>query len=171
VAITSLYCDAGRHHHGFGGGGGPVVHGGIRHFHAGEAGHLGLELEQHLQRALAHLSLIGRVGRQELRSLDEVVHCGGDVVAVSAGTHEERPLSGRAVPPGHCRERALNRHLGPPLRQVHQPLDEAALGNVGEEVVNPRCADALEHQRPVVVGQRVVSHGSCPFTRSRTQQR
>jgi hypothetical protein len=53
--------DAVRHQHGLGGGGRAVIHGGIRHLHAGQHGHLGLEFEQVLQRALGDFRLIRRV--------------------------------------------------------------------------------------------------------------
>ena len=62
-----------RHQHRLAGAGRAVIHRGVRDLHGGEVRDLGLELEQILQRALRDLGLIGRVARQELGALDEVV--------------------------------------------------------------------------------------------------
>ncbi len=75
---------------GFGGRGGAVIHRGIGHIHAGQQGHLGLELEQILQRALRHFRLVGRVGGEELAALDQVIDRGRDMVPIGAGAQEAR---------------------------------------------------------------------------------
>ena len=64
--------DAHRHHDRFRGRRGAVIHRGVRHIHAGQQRHLGLELEEILQRALRHLRLVRRVGGQKLAALDQV---------------------------------------------------------------------------------------------------
>jgi hypothetical protein len=51
---------------------------------------LGLEFEQHLQRALRDFRLIGRVGGQELAALDQVIDAGRDMVAIGPCPQEER---------------------------------------------------------------------------------
>ena len=71
---------------------------GVGDRHAGQRRHLGLELEQGLQRALGDLRLVGRVAGQELRPLDDVVDAGRHMVAIGPGAAEERP--GR--PPAGC---------------------------------------------------------------------
>ena len=92
---------------------------GVGHRQAGQGRDLGLELEQHLQRALGDLRLVGRVAGQELRALDDVVDAGRHVVAIGAGAAEERPRAGRR---GCCaasaRQRALDLQLALVRRQV-----------------------------------------------------
>ncbi len=87
-----------------------VVHGGVGDLHAGEVRDLGLELEQVLQRALRNLRLVGRVGGQELRALDQVIDGRRDVMAIGAGADEERHRAGGDVLRRHARrERARPR--------------------------------------------------------------
>ena len=69
---------------------GAVIERGIGHLHAGQQRHLALELEQHLQRALAHLRLVRRVGGQELAAHQQLIDAGRDVVAIGAGAEEAR---------------------------------------------------------------------------------
>ena len=82
-----------RHQHGLGGGGRAVIHRGVGDLHAGQVRDLGLELEQHLQRALRHFRLVGRVGGQPFGALDQVIDGRRDVVAIGAGADEERPVA------------------------------------------------------------------------------
>ena len=109
------------HHHRLGAGGRAVVHRGVGHLQAGQGRDLGLELEQHLQRALGDLRLVGRVAGQEFRALDEVVDAGRHVVAIGAGAAEERarapPARFRA---GQRRQRPLDLQLAGVRRQVDQ---------------------------------------------------
>ena len=79
-----------RHQHSLTGRRRAVIHGGVGHLHAGQPAHLGLELEQNLQRALADLGLVRRVGGQELRALDQVIDARRHMVLVGAGADEER---------------------------------------------------------------------------------
>ncbi len=90
--------DAVRHQDGFRRGGRAVVHRGVGRLHAGQGGDLGLELEGGLQGALGDLGLIGRVGGQELRALDQMIDRRRDVMAVGAGAAEEGPApAGRFI--------------------------------------------------------------------------
>ena len=95
-----------RHQHRLGGGGRAVVHGGVGDLHAGEVRDLRLELEEILQRALRDLRLVGRVGGQELRALDDVVDRRRHMMAVGAGADEERPVAGRMVLRGEAAQDA-----------------------------------------------------------------
>ena len=65
-----LACQASGHEHGFGGTGRAVIKRRIGDIHAGDLGHLRLELKQHLQRALRDLRLVGRICRKPFRTLD-----------------------------------------------------------------------------------------------------
>jgi hypothetical protein len=114
--------DPGGHHHRLGGGGGAVIERGVGHFHAGQGRDLGLELEQHLQRALGDLGLVGRVAGQEFRPLDDVVDRGRHMVAIGPRPHEERAFRGRAVAARQGQHLALDLQLAGVERQVHRVL-------------------------------------------------
>ncbi len=79
-----------RHQHGLRRRRRAVVHGGVGDLHAGQHRDLRLELVEILQRALRDFRLIGRVGGQELRALDQVIDSGRHVVLVGARANEER---------------------------------------------------------------------------------
>ena len=147
--------DAVRHQDRFAGRGRAVVHGGVGDLHPGQVRHLRLELEEILQRALRDLRLVGRVGGEELRALDDVVDGGRHVVAIGARADEERPVAGGAV---LRRERAHDaRHfkLGASLRQIERLLQPLRRRYVGEEVVDFADADLRQHVGAVLgrVGQ------------------
>ena len=82
------------HEHGFGGRGRAVPHGGVRDFHSRELAHQRLKFEDRLQRALADLRLIRRVGSEEFAALDQrvrdhraqvVVHARAEKAGIPAG--------------------------------------------------------------------------------------
>ena len=66
-----------------------------------------LELEERLQRALARLGLIGRVGGNELRAVGNRAHGGGDEVVVDAPAEEGHGLLGGGVARGDGGELTL----------------------------------------------------------------
>ena len=151
------------HRDRFPAGGGTVVHRRVRHRAAEQPRDLGLELEQHLQRALGYLRLVGRVGGEELAALDQVIDGSRDVVAICPGTEEERRLPGGKVLRRELGHVPLDRHF----RRVHRqaldwPGESCRFGYVGEEVVDRLDADHIEHRRPVGIGQGEVAH-SDPF--------
>jgi hypothetical protein len=86
-----------RHQHSFSRRRGAVIHRGVGDLHAEKMGDLGLELEQHLQGALRHLRLVGRVGCKPLGPLDQVIDRGGHVVAIGTGTDEEWAIGAGAI--------------------------------------------------------------------------
>ena len=92
-------------------GGGAVVERGVGNIHAGELSHLGLELEQHLQRALGDFGLVRGVGGQKLRALDEVIHRGRHMVSIGPGAAEEGPRPRRPITSGKLEQIALDLHL------------------------------------------------------------
>lgn len=110
--------DAVGHQDRLGRPGRAVIHGGIGDLHPGECGHLGLELEQILQRALGDFGLVGSVAGQEFGALDQMVDARRNMVLVGAGTAEERHRARRHIAPGHAAEDALHFHLALVPRQV-----------------------------------------------------
>ena len=142
--------DAMGHQHGLAAAGRAVVHGGVRNFHAGEVGHLRLELEQHLQRALRDFRLVGRVARQKFRALDEMVDARGHMVPVSPCADEERRGASRDVARGHAREHALDVEFALAARQIERRLQQLVGGHVGKERVDVCGADAREHILAIV---------------------
>ena len=151
------------HHHGFGAGRGPVVKRGVRHVHAGDQRHLGLELEQVLQRALGDFRLIRRVRGQELAALDQVIDRGRDMMAIGPGPQEARHAAGGNVLRGHRRDRPLDFHLAGMGRQ---PLDRGRqpgrLRHVAEQAVDRGHAYGGEHRPAVGLGQGQVTHQCRP---------
>ena len=93
--------DAIGHHYRFGAGAGTLVHRGVGSLHARQQRDLGLKLEQHLQRALADLGLVGRVRRKKLAALNQMIDRGRNVVAVGAGTEKERHRTGGDIARRH----------------------------------------------------------------------
>ncbi len=147
------------HHHRLGAGGGAVVHRGVGHRQAGQGRHLGLELEQHLQRALGDLRLVGGVAGQEFRALDDVVDAGRHMVAIGPRPAEERPCPRRPVPGRQGRQAALHRKLAGVGRQVDGPLASGGGGHIHEQLVDGGGADDGQHFGAVVGGEGQVAHG------------
>ena len=73
------------HQHGFAERRAAVVDRGIGNVHAGQGGHHRLVFVDELQRALAGLGLVRRVGGHELAAAGHVPDGGGNVVVVAAG--------------------------------------------------------------------------------------
>ena len=86
------------HEHGLGHRRAAVVKAGVGDLHAGELGDQRLVLECGLERSLAGLGLVGRVGRVELAARGQVVDHGGDEVIVAAAAQEADALVGPLVP-------------------------------------------------------------------------
>ena len=121
AAATGPPCRAGDalgHQHRFGGGGRAVIHRGVGHLHAGEQRHLGLEFEQILQRALRDFRLIGRVGGEKFRTLDQMIHRRRHMMPVGARAAEERRRPGRHILRRQLDKRALDFQLALRVRQV-----------------------------------------------------
>ncbi len=140
-------------------GGRPVIHGGIGNGAAIEARHLRLELEQHLQRALRDLRLVGRVGGQELAALDQVIDGRRHVVAIGPRPAVEgRVVCGKVLlrQPPHV---LFDCHFGGVQRQAFDGSVEVMLGrHIGEQGIDGGGADSLQHRRAVIVGQGEVAH-------------
>ncbi len=156
--------DAVRHHHRLGAGGGAVVHRGVGHIHARKQRDLRLELEQHLQRALRHLGLVGRVGGQELAALDQVIDRSRHVMAIDAGADEARNRACGQVLRCHGGECALDLELALSLRQIEETVEARGLRHIGEERVDRGHADRCQHRLAVGGGEGQVAHQPSPST-------
>ncbi len=60
-------------------------------------GHVGLEVEEHLEGALRDLGLVGRVGGQELRPGHDRLHGGGNLVVIKPRSQKAGPVGNRLV--------------------------------------------------------------------------
>ena len=155
-----------RHQHGLSRRGGTVVHRGVGNLHPGQERHLGLKLIKILQRALRDFRLIRRVGGKKFRTLDQMIHRGRNMMAISAGAAEERHRAGRNIARGHACHRAFDIHFALRVRQIELGAgDDGFLRNTGEQGINIGHADLRQHLRPVGRGKRQIAHQS-PFTNS-----
>jgi hypothetical protein len=96
---------------------GAVVQGGVGDLHAGQAADHALVFVEHLQRALAGLGLVGRIGRVELAAGGDLPHRRRDMVLVGAGADE---VQRRAVLAGAFQHELGDGHLRQPFRRVLQ---------------------------------------------------
>ena len=123
--------DALGHQHGFCGRRRAVIHRGVGDFHAGEKCHLRLEFKKVLQCALRDFRLIGRVGGEEFRTLDQMIDSGRNMVAICACAAEERHRSsGRALRGASAAKRAFDSQARLWYRadRMRQRLTTAAFG-------------------------------------------
>src|SRR5262249_7263731 len=125
---------------------------------------LGLELEQHLQRALRDLRLVGRVRGQELTALDQVIDRRRHVMAIDAGADEARNRARDDVLGGHGGERALDLELALGLREIEQAVEARGSGHIGKERIDRGDADRREHRLAVGYGEGQVAHQPSPST-------
>ena len=154
--------DAARHHGGLCARCGAVIHRGIGDLHAGEGCNLRLEFEHRLQRALRDFRLVGRVGCEEFRALDDVVYAGRNVVLVSAAADEERAIRGRAVLACELRHVAFDLHLAGMIGQAFDRAFQAGRSrHIAIEIVYRLRADGLQHRRTVVWREGEVAHRLC----------
>ena len=150
------------HQHRLAARGRAVVHRGVRDLHSGQRGHLGLELEQDLQRALRDFRLIGRVAGQEFGTLDEMIDGRRNVPPIGARAEKKRNRSGGDAAIGDRRHRALDRHLALRERHVEKTLNPLVGRNVGEQRFDVRDADAGQHRLAFARVERQVAHGFRP---------
>ena len=155
-----------RHQHGFGRRGGAVVHGGVGDLHGCQHRHLRLELEQVLQRALRDLGLVGRVGGEKFRALDQVIHRRRHVMLVGARADEERHRPGRHVLLRHPAQDALHFKLALGLGQVDEPVQPLVLGHVGKQRIDVGHTDLAEHGLAIGFVERQVAHQLLSFTKA-----
>ena len=132
--------------------------GGVGDVHSGELADHRLEFEDVLERALAGLRLVGRVGREKFAAGEEGVHDGRDEVIVGARAQETAARVEGPVAGGERRQMAEEVLLGKGGGEVVRPLQADGLGDRGEQIVDRLDADALQHLRGVRRGVLDVVH-------------
>ena len=132
-----------------------VVVRGRDHVEVDQLGHQRLVLVDALERALADLGLVRRVGRVPLAAQQQLVDGGRAPMAVDARAQKRHEVG--PVPPGEGGQPCGELELGLGRRQV-EPRGTQGLGDVGEELVDRGEADGLEHPRPIGAGMGTVGH-------------
>jgi hypothetical protein len=140
-------------------GGGAVVVRGRDHVQAGQLGEQRLVLVDRLERPLADLGLVGRVGGVELAAKQDLVDHRGEVVTVDARSQEagevDAVVTRQGSQPGHELE------LREPRWEVHGAGADRLRDDL-EELVDGADPERGEHPRPVVRGVRSVDHRISP---------
>ena len=135
-------------------GGRAVIHGGIGDIRPEQARDLGLELKQHLQRALRDFRLIRRVGGQELAALDDRVNAGWDMMTIGPCPQEERRICSRQI---LLRQRAhmlLDRHLaGVHWQPANRAIQPRFFRYIDKQIVDVARTDFGKHFAAIGIGQ------------------
>ena len=139
------------HHGSLRRSGSAVVHRGVGNVHARQLCNHRLILEDVVKRALRYFGLIRRIGRQELRALDEVLHYAGRIVIVASCTGKANELL-CALRCSQLFEEESQVGLRESLRQFVVSLEARSLRNVGKEVVNRLRTGSLQHLLQVLLG-------------------
>ncbi len=150
-----LAVDAHRHQDGLGQAGGTVVQRGIRYVHGHQRSHHGLVFIKQLQRALAGLRLIRRIGAVVLTAGGDLPDCGRDVVVIGAGTDEANRL------PVHARTRCHERtdlHFRHAHRYVLKFLCTQIGRDLVEKVIDLIDTDHIEHVADIFFCMRDKGH-------------
>jgi len=115
------------HEDGFGDGRTALVEGGVGDVQAGELADEGLELEDDLERPLADLGLVGRIGADELAPRAQVVDDRRDEVLVGSAAEEGQKSRPGVLPAdGLDRPNELDLRLG--RRQIERRLSRTSSG-------------------------------------------
>ena len=158
------------HGGGLGGGGGAVVHGGVGHVHAGEHADHGLILKDGLQQALAHLRLIGGVGRQEFFLGGNVLDDAGDIVVVGAGAPEDHVV--HPVLRRHGADGAARLQLAHAGGDLQRPVQIHLRRHIAVQLTEGGQADGLQHLLPLRRrGGDIAAHISPPARRRLRKRR
>lgn len=150
--------EASRHQHRFGRTGGAVIERGIGHVHAGDPGDLGLELEEHLQGALRNLGLVGRIGREPFRALDEMIDRGRHMVAIGPGADEERTVARSMVLSGQRAHMSFDQKFRTVVRQVEAEALIGGFGHGAEQRIDIGGADDAKHFGALGLGMGEIAH-------------
>ena len=138
-----------------------IVHTGVRHIESQQQRRERLELENRLQRPLADLRLIRRVGGRELRAEENLVHHRRSHVCVGAGTKEHRVGIDGGAPCRGIRHGAPQGRLGQARRQVDPGAAPQRLGHMVHQCLDRILADDCEHRSDVVCGVGGVRAHAC----------
>ena len=139
-----------------------VVERGVGDLHTGQAGHHGLEFIDELQRALARLRLVGRVGAVEFTAGGDLPHGRRHVVIVCTGPHETQRTT---ILLGTLQHQAGDFLFVQPFRHTRQLSRPQAGGDLIKQGFYIRCTDGREHFADI--GFRVGDkwHGGSGFER------
>ena len=147
------------HHGSFRRSGCAVVHRGVCNVHARQLCNHRLILEDVVERALRYLGLVRRVGRQELRALDEVLHYTRCIVVVASCTGKADELH-RIIRCGQLFEEESQVSLRESFGQFILSFEARSLRHIVEEVVNRLRTGSLKHFLQVFLGMRkILKHG------------
>jgi hypothetical protein len=144
------------HERRLGGGGRAVVMGGGDDIEIDELRDQRLVLVDRLERALADLGLIGRVGRVPLAAEQHLVDGRRRPVAIDAGAEEGHQI--RAIAGGEPLQASRQLQLRFGRRQIEGRCPKG-FGDVGEELVDGWDAERVQHVLSIGVGVRAVGHG------------
>ena len=86
----------------------------------------------------------------------------GNVPPIGAGAEKKRSRSGGDAAIGDRRHRPLDRHFAFRQRHVEKALNPLVGGNVGEQRLDVRNADAGQHRLAFARVERQVAHGFSP---------
>ena len=128
------------------------VHGGVCDWEACQLTDRRLVLEHRLQSTLRDLGLVRGVGSEELGALDDRVDQRRHIVVVHARAEERQLVLGRGVPRRQSAELVVHLLLGATAAERAVPIESQRRGDVGEQLLDRRDPDRLEHLAPVGVG-------------------
>ena len=165
VTIDEKCIGGGLHHapghgHGLSRGGCLVEERGIGDLKAGHVDDHLLEVQQRLKAALAHLSLIGRVGGVPARVLQHVAqdHLGRHRAVVTHADHRDEHI----IPVGHPAKVGKRRAFRHRLLQFQRALGaDRVWHHAGDEIIKRLGAEASQHLggvglvRPDVTGHEI----------------
>jgi len=138
-----------RHEGGLGDSGRAVVQRGVRDLHPRQLADQGLILEGRLQRPLAHLGLVRRVGCQELGPRRNVPDRRRNVMIVGSRSQER---AGRVRPPvarSEAPHMGSQLHFGHRGRKVERLVAQELLGHLREQVPHGSGPHRPEHRLQV----------------------
>ena len=130
----------------------------LRDVHAGQLRDERLVFEERLEAALAGLGLVRRIGGVELAAGGHHVDHGGDEMVVAAAAEEAGRLAGGRVRGGQLGQMGRQVQLAQARRHAQLALHPQFGRNHGEQVVDRRGADGIEHRPAVGVGVREIGH-------------
>ena len=135
-----------------------IVHTGVGDFQAQQGSDQRLELENDLERPLAHLGLIGCVGRGKLRPLYDLVNHDRNEVSIGSGS-KKRPLRAVADLPFGERSQALgNLRLRQAGGEIKVGVLPEVLGQVADQILNGIHPQDGQHGLNIVLSMRDITH-------------
>jgi len=126
----------------------PVIQGSVRNVQRRQLADERLEFKDRLEKALGELGLVRRIGRGKLGTGNDVLHHGGDEMIIDAAA-EKRDHFG-AVCFGKAGEDAGDLLFRTTGRHVQRLREQQVRRNIGEQLIDARDPDLLEHVRDIL---------------------